>query len=62
MQVSSTKRMPAFTKKLMLATTAVMLGYFYAAGINGTPDPTSTGQVQRVAYVGNDQCAPLNLK
>lgn len=33
-----------------------------AAAINGTPDPTSTGQVQRVAYVGNDQCAPLNLK
>lgn len=33
-----------------------------AAAVRGTPDPTSTGQVQQVAYLGGDQCAPLNLK
>ena len=33
---------------------------FVAAAIPGTPDPTGTGQVLRAAYVGGDQCAPLN--
>jgi len=35
---------------------------FAAAAANGAADPTSTGQVQRVAYAGNDQCGPLNLR
>jgi ABC-type phosphate transport system substrate-binding protein len=33
---------------------------YVAAAIPGTPDPTSTGQVLRAAYLGGDQCAPLS--
>jgi hypothetical protein len=33
---------------------------YVAAAIPGTPDPTSTGQVLRAAYVNGDQCAPLS--
>jgi len=35
---------------------------FAAAAPRGTPDPTGTGQVQRVAYAGGDQCGPLSLR
>lgn len=33
---------------------------FAAASLPGTPDPTATGNVTRAAYLGGDQCAPLN--
>jgi hypothetical protein len=54
-QVRDAARNPA----ILHAQTRLRFG---ATAIAGTPDPTTTGQVQRVAFVGGNQCAPLNLQ